>query len=249
MEPTAPAAKAIPPLQRGEEIGRRQSPVAELFEEPVNLGRIEAHGRLLAHPVVHARNGRRAHQPVGAHDAANAQSRLAQGDHAGVGVDGQMLGHRADEGTLAHRVDERGGRGRFGDDLRDDLTLAERSADATRQIASLVKAIQTDTQDAVAAMERSTQGVVEGARLSDNAGTALSEIDSVSRRLAELIERISASASKEAQQANEVARNIQHIFAVTEQTGEGTRSTVAQVRDLTRMADELRQSVARFKIA
>lgn len=127
--------------------------------------------------------------------------------------------------------------------------LAERSADATRQIASLVKAIQTDTQDAVAAMERSTQGVVEGARLSDNAGTALSEIDSVSRRLAELIERISASASKEAQQANEVARNIQHIFAVTEQTGEGTRSTVAQVRDLTRMADELRQSVARFKIA
>ena len=127
--------------------------------------------------------------------------------------------------------------------------LAERSADATRQIASLVKAIQTDTQDAVAAMERSTQGVVEGARLSDNAGTALSEIDSVSRRLAELIERISASASKEAQQANEVARNIQHIFAVTEQTGEGTRSTVAQVRDLARMADELRQSVARFKIA
>jgi twitching motility protein PilJ len=40
--------------------------------------------------------------------------------------------------------------------------LAERSADATRQISALVKAIQTDTQDAVAAMERSTQGVVEG---------------------------------------------------------------------------------------
>lgn len=127
--------------------------------------------------------------------------------------------------------------------------LAERSGDATRQIAALVKAIQTDTQDAVAAMERSTQGVVQGARLSDNAGTALSEIDSVSRRLAELIERISASASKEAAQANEVAGSIQHIFAVTEQTGEGTRSTASQVRELARMADELRQSVARFKIA
>ncbi len=127
--------------------------------------------------------------------------------------------------------------------------LAERSGDATRQIAALVKAIQTDTQDAVAAMERSTQGVVEGARLSDNAGTALSEIDRVSRQLAELIERISASASKEADQANEVAGNIQHIFAVTEQTGEGTRTTATQVRELARMADELRQSVARFKIA
>lgn len=127
--------------------------------------------------------------------------------------------------------------------------LAERSADATRQIAALVKAIQTDTQDAVAAMERSTQGVVEGAKLSDNAGTALSEIDRVSRRLAELIEQISVAASREADSANEVAGNIQHIFAVTEQTGEGTRSTAQQVRELSAMAEELRQSVSRFKIA
>ena len=127
--------------------------------------------------------------------------------------------------------------------------LAERSADATRQIAALVKAIQTDTQDAVGAMERSTQGVVEGARLSDRAGTALSEIDRVSRRLAELIEQISRSASSEAQSANVVATNIQHIFAVTEQTGEGTRSTAQQVRELSHMADELRKSVSRFKIA
>ena len=127
--------------------------------------------------------------------------------------------------------------------------LAERSADATRQIATLVKTIQTDTQDAVAAMERSTQGVVEGAQLSDRAGTALTEIDSVSRQLAQLIEQISVSTSAEAGQANEVAGNIQHIFATTEHTGESTRSTAQQVRELARMADELRQSVARFKIA
>jgi twitching motility protein PilJ len=92
-------------------------------------------------------------------------------------------------------------------------------------------------------------GVVEGAKLSDNAGAALTEIDSVTRRLAELIQQISNSALQEAQQANEVAGNIQHIFAVTEQTGEGTRSTANQVRELSRMADELRQSVARFKIS
>ncbi|MBC7377875.1 MAG: type IV pili methyl-accepting chemotaxis transducer N-terminal domain-containing protein [Burkholderiaceae bacterium] len=127
--------------------------------------------------------------------------------------------------------------------------LAERSADATRQISALVKAIQTDTQDAVAAMERSTQGVVEGAKLSDNAGTALTEIDQVSRKLADLIEQISTSASREAESANVVAGNIQHIFAVTEQTGEGTRTTAQQVRELSRMAEELRLSVSRFKIA
>ena len=127
--------------------------------------------------------------------------------------------------------------------------LAERSADATRQISALVKAIQTDTQDAVAAMERSTQGVVEGAKLSDSAGTALTEIDQVSRRLSELIQHISNSTSREANLANVVAENIQNIFAVTEQTGEGTKATASQVRELSRMAEELNKSVSRFKIA
>ena len=126
--------------------------------------------------------------------------------------------------------------------------LAERSGDATRQIAALVKTIQTDTQDAVGAMERSTQGVVEGTRLTDAAGTALGEIDRVSRQLSDLIERISNQALSEAQSANVVAANIQHIFAVTEQTGEGTRSTAQMVRELSRTAEELKQSVARFKI-
>jgi twitching motility protein PilJ len=90
---------------------------------------------------------------------------------------------------------------------------------------------------------------VEGAKLSDSAGTALSEIDQVSRRLADLIEQISGATQHEANMANEVAGNIQHIFAVTEQTGEGTRATAAQVRELSSMAEELRQSVARFRIA
>ena len=127
--------------------------------------------------------------------------------------------------------------------------LAERSGDATRQIAALVKAIQTDTQDAVAAMERSTQGVVDSTRLSDAAGAALGDIDRVTRQLAELIEQISGQARQEARSANVVAANIQHIFAVTEQTGEGTRSTAQMVRELSRTAEELKQSVARFKIA
>jgi twitching motility protein PilJ len=126
--------------------------------------------------------------------------------------------------------------------------LAERSGDATRQIAALVKAIQTDTQDAVAAMERSTQGVVESTKLSDAAGAALADIDRVTQQLSALIVQISQQALAEAQSANVVASNIQHIFAVTEQTGEGTRSTAQMVRELSRTADELKASVARFKI-
>jgi len=127
--------------------------------------------------------------------------------------------------------------------------LAERSADATRQIATLVRTIQSDTQDAVLAMERSTREVVEGARLSDNAGSALADIDRLSRQVTDLIEQIAHTATREAELATQTADSIQHIFAVTEQTGEGTRSTVQQVRELARVADELRQSVSRFKIA
>ena len=77
---------------------------------------------------------------------------------------------------------------------------------------------------------------------------ALGDIDRVTRQLAELIEQISSQASSEAESANVVASNIQHIFAVTEQTGEGTRSTAQMVRELSRTAEELKQSVARFKI-
>lgn len=127
--------------------------------------------------------------------------------------------------------------------------LAERSGDATRQIAAIVRTIQTDTQDAVAAMERSTQGVVEGARLSDAAGAALNDIDRVTRQLSDLIEQISGQALREADSANVVAANIQHIFAVTEQTGEGTRSTAQMVHELSRTAEELKASVARFKVS
>jgi len=126
--------------------------------------------------------------------------------------------------------------------------LAERSGDATRQIAAIVRSIQTDTQDAVAAMERSTQGVVEGARLSDAAGNALTDIDRVVRELSDLISRISAEALREAGSANVVAANIQHIFAVTEQTSDGTRSTAQMVRELSRSAEELKTSVSRFKV-
>ena len=127
--------------------------------------------------------------------------------------------------------------------------LAERSADATRQIAAIVRTIQADTQDAVAAMERSTQGVVEGARLSDAAGTALADIDRVTHELSSLIEQISSQALREADSANSLAANIQHIFAVTEQTGQGTRSTAQMVRELSRSAEELKASVARFKVS
>ena len=127
--------------------------------------------------------------------------------------------------------------------------LAERSAEATRQIAALIKTIQTDTQDAVAAMERSTQGVVAGTRLSDDAGRALDDIGRVSTQLADLIESFSSTTSKQAASAGTVAQSIQRILLVTEQTSEGTLQTAGSIRQLSELAQELKGSVSRFKVA
>jgi twitching motility protein PilJ len=96
--------------------------------------------------------------------------------------------------------------------------LAERSGEATKQIAAIVKTIQTDTHDAVAAMEYSTQGVVEGAKLSDAAGQALNEISSVSQDLARLIEAISSDTQEQADIATKVADSMQDILRITGQT-------------------------------
>jgi twitching motility protein PilJ len=127
--------------------------------------------------------------------------------------------------------------------------LAERSGDATRQISNLVKAIQSDTQEVVASMEISTHGVVAGAQLSENAGAALSEIDRISHQLTSLIERISSATANEATEANAVAATIQNISAVTERTSEGTKTNAKMVRELSAMADDLKKSVSRFKLA
>ncbi len=127
--------------------------------------------------------------------------------------------------------------------------LAERSAEATKQVAMLIKTIQTDTQDAVAAMERSTQGVVEGTRRSDEAGKSLDSIGAVSAELTTLIEGFSETTSRQAASAGTVAQSIQRILLVTEQTSKGTAQTAGSISQLSELAQELKNSVSRFKVA
>jgi twitching motility protein PilJ len=126
--------------------------------------------------------------------------------------------------------------------------LAERSAEATRQIEAIVKAIQTDAQDAVAAMEASTAGVVEGARLSDVAGRALEEIGRVSRELAQLIGGIWAQTQSQSASVTTVTRGMQDILQITDATTAGATETNASVGRLAALAAELRSSVARFRV-
>jgi len=126
--------------------------------------------------------------------------------------------------------------------------LAERSGDATRQIDALVKAIQSDTNEAVASMEQSTSGVVYGAKLAQDAGSALEEIESVSSHLAELITHISDAARQQATAATNISDTMNVIQEITTQTSAGTNETAASIGNLAELANELRHSVAGFRL-
>ncbi len=126
--------------------------------------------------------------------------------------------------------------------------LAERSGEATKQIAALVRTIQADTHDAVAAMEYSTQGVVAGARLSDAAGQSLAEISSVSQDLARRVETIADATQTQAKNTTQVAASMQHILEITGQTTTRTQQTAVAVSELAQLAVELKGSVTGFKV-
>ncbi len=126
--------------------------------------------------------------------------------------------------------------------------LAERSSNATKQIEALVKTIQADTNEAVASMEASTSGVVSGAKLAEEAGAALLEIENVSNYIADLTRKIADSAERQSLRAGEVDTNMTVIQEITTQTAEGTRETAAKVGELVDLAVELQRTVAGFRL-
>ena len=126
--------------------------------------------------------------------------------------------------------------------------LAERAGNATKQIEALVKTIQADTNEAVISMEQSTTNVVGGAKLAEDAGEALAEIESVSGQLAQLIQSISQSARQQASAAANITNTMNVIQEITMQTSEGTSEAANSVGNLTTLANELRRSVAGFKL-
>lgn len=127
--------------------------------------------------------------------------------------------------------------------------LAERSGEATTQIAGLVRTIQGDAQEAAAAMESSIQGVVEGARLSDTAGRSLQEIQTVTRDLADMIQRIAVNTETQVVVAEEVRKIMRDVLDVTAATTEGTQLATTSVTEVAGQAQSLKSSVSQFKVA
>ena len=126
--------------------------------------------------------------------------------------------------------------------------LSKRVSNSTKQIEDLVKAIQKDTSEAVISMEKSTSGVVFGTRLVQDAGKALSEIETVSINLDKLIEGISSATRQQSNTASKVSNLMDVIQDITTQTSKGTRQAAESIGQLTGIAGELKKSVAGFKL-
>ena len=126
--------------------------------------------------------------------------------------------------------------------------LAERSSSATKRIESLVQTIQADTNEAVSSMEQTTSEVVAGARLAEDAGTALGEIEKVSSDLSGLIEGISVAAQEQSNAASNITQTMNTIQSITAQTSQGASQTAESVGNLAQLAADLRRSVADFKL-
>ena len=126
--------------------------------------------------------------------------------------------------------------------------LAERAANATKQIEVLVRTIQTDTNEAVVSMERSTTDVVGGALLAENAGAALEEIEQVSNQIASLVQNISASARQQAAASGNISKNMQVVREISSQTAEGSTATSTSISKLAALSAQLRKSVSGFRL-
>jgi len=126
--------------------------------------------------------------------------------------------------------------------------LAERAANATKQIEVLVRTIQTDTNEAVVSMERSTTDVVGGALLAENAGAALEEIEQVSNQIASLVQNISASSRGQASAAGNISRNMQVLREISSQTADSTSAASQAIGKLAELSAQLRKSVSGFRL-
>jgi len=126
--------------------------------------------------------------------------------------------------------------------------LAESATKSTRRIESLVQTIQTDTFEAVVSMESTISEVVSGARLTEDAGTALGHIEKVSNDLSRLIANIAEEAHQQSAHATEISKLMQSVQQLSIQASEGSALAAHSVDELAVLVMQLSDSVTDFKL-
>ncbi|MBK7142342.1 MAG: Cache 3/Cache 2 fusion domain-containing protein [bacterium] len=126
--------------------------------------------------------------------------------------------------------------------------LAERTGKATGEIASMIKGIQQQTEDAVQTMETGVQQVDRGKQLADKAGSSLNEIVTMAQRVTEMVGQIATATEQQSSAADEISKNIEQISVVTKETANGAEESAAAAEELNRQAEGLQQMVAKFQL-
>jgi twitching motility protein PilJ len=127
--------------------------------------------------------------------------------------------------------------------------LAERSAKATRDIAALIKSVQTETHEAVVAMAEGTAKVEAGYQVTAQAEESLKEIETISRTSAELAVEINQATQQQVTGAEGVATAVQAIASVAAQTEQGASQTQRTAEALGKLAADLTANLSRFRLA
>lgn len=126
--------------------------------------------------------------------------------------------------------------------------LAERTTKATKEIATMIRQIQTETKGAVESMAEGTQKVDEGIALADKAGNALEKIVDISQQVTDMVNQIAAASEQQSSASEQISKNIEAISTVTQQTASGIQQIAHSAEDLNRLTEQLRELLAKFKL-
>lgn len=127
--------------------------------------------------------------------------------------------------------------------------LAERTSKATKEIAKMIKQIQSETRGAVDSMNEGTAQVDNGIKLADKAGTSLREIVAAVQQVTDMVNQIAAASEQQSSASEQISKNVEAISSVTRETASATQQIAKAAEDLNRMTYSLQSIVGKFKLA
>jgi len=126
--------------------------------------------------------------------------------------------------------------------------LAERTTNATKEIAAMIKAIQKDTSEAVSSIKEGTSEVEKGKEKANKAGDVLKKIVEGAKKVSDIVIQVAAASEEQASAAEEIGKNIESINNVINESATGIQQIARAAEDLNRLTNDLQNLVSQFKL-
>ncbi|HEY9635467.1 MAG TPA: methyl-accepting chemotaxis protein, partial [Coleofasciculaceae cyanobacterium] len=128
-------------------------------------------------------------------------------------------------------------------------TLAQQSAEASKEIEKLIAAIQGETNEVITAMETGTEQVVMGTKLVDETRQTLSKITIASSEVSELVEAIAQAAMQQSGVSETVTQTMTNVAQIADKTSKEATLVSSSFEELQLVAKALQEDVAQFKVS